>query len=141
MSETGIVALATQLASADPAACDQAALTALVAVAQRARCWLDALDVRIAIHAAHLAEHGHGDAARVLAGGGRRTTRDAAAAARRGGVCESLGAARPAPAADPAPDPAQGPASAAEPAPTTARASGPPPPPAAHIVCANGAED
>jgi len=92
MSEGGIVALATQLASVEPATCDRVALSELVALSQQARGWLDAFDARIAMTAARLAEHGHSESARdVLAGGGRRAAREAAAAARRGGLCERLG--------------------------------------------------
>ena len=56
MYETGVVALVGELADTDPAACDRAGLASLVAVSQRVRAWLDAFDVRVAVHAARLAE-------------------------------------------------------------------------------------
>jgi hypothetical protein len=86
-----VVALATQLAAADPATCDRGALTGLVETAQRLRCWLDAFDARIALQASRLAEAGSCESpAAVLAGGGRRSTKEAAAASARAGVCDLL---------------------------------------------------
>ena len=86
-----IIAEVAQLTGADPATCDRGGLAEIVASAQRVRCWLDALDVRVAAAAARLAEGGTcetpGD---VLAGGGRRSSRDAAAAARRSKVCDRM---------------------------------------------------
>ena len=58
MFGTEVVALATQLAAADPAVCDRGDLAEIVKTAQRLRGWLDALDVRIALQASRLAEHG-----------------------------------------------------------------------------------
>jgi hypothetical protein len=52
---TDLVAVATQLACADPAACDRGELADLVATSQRLRSWLDAFDARIALQAARLA--------------------------------------------------------------------------------------
>jgi hypothetical protein len=64
-----VVGLATQLAGADPAACDRAGLAELVVTSQRLRGWLDALDARIALRAARLAEQGESEApAAVVAG-------------------------------------------------------------------------
>jgi hypothetical protein len=86
-----IVALATQLAAAEPAVCERDALAELVKTAQRARGWLDAFDARIALQAARLAEAGVCEApAAVLTGGGRRSTKDAEAAVGRAGVCDLL---------------------------------------------------
>ena len=69
-----IVGVVTQLTCADPATCDRTGLAEIVTAAQRVRCWLDALDVRIALAAARLAETGTceppGD---MLTGGGRRS--------------------------------------------------------------------
>lgn len=91
MFGTDVVALATQVACADPAACDRAGLADLVATSQRLRSWLDAFDARIALQAARLAEQGGCEApAAVLAGDGRRSVKDAAAAAQRGQVCDLL---------------------------------------------------
>ena len=91
MFATGIVALATELASADPAVCDRGELTGLVESAQRLRSWLDAFDARIALQAARLAVAGACEApAAVLAGDGRRSTKDAEAAVGRAGVCDLL---------------------------------------------------
>jgi hypothetical protein len=88
---TDIVALATQLACADPAVCDRGALTNLVRNSQQLRCWLDAFDARIAQQAARLAEQGQCEPpAAVLAGDGRRSAKDAEAAVGRAGVCELL---------------------------------------------------
>jgi hypothetical protein len=62
-----------------------------VASSQRVRAWLDALDVRIAVHARRLADEGACEApSALLAGGGRRAARDAEQAARRGEVCDLL---------------------------------------------------
>ena len=55
MYEPGVVALIGELADADPAACDRAGLAELVERSQRVRAWLDAFDVRVAVHAARLA--------------------------------------------------------------------------------------
>jgi Domain of unknown function (DUF222) len=91
MYETGIVALVGELADTDPAACDRDGLASLVAMSQRVRAWLDAFDVRVALHAARLAEHGSCDpASSLLTGGGRRSVREADAAARRAAVCSDL---------------------------------------------------
>ena len=86
-----IVALVTLLASADPATCDRRGLADLVTTSQQVRAWLDALDVRIAIHARRLAEAGACEApSSLLAGGGRRAAKDAEQAAQRGKVCDLL---------------------------------------------------
>jgi hypothetical protein len=86
-----VVALATQLAAADPAVCDRGDLAGLVKTSQRLRGWLDAFDARIALQAARLAETGVCEApAAVLTGGGRRSTKDAEAAVGRAGVCDLL---------------------------------------------------
>jgi hypothetical protein len=91
MYETGIVALVGDLVDADPASCDRAGLASLVALSQRVRAWLDAFDVRLAVHAARLAEKGACEpAAALLSGGGRRSTREADAAARRATACAQL---------------------------------------------------
>ena len=91
MYGTGIVALATELAAADPATCDRGDLTDLVRSSQRLRGWLDAFDARIALQAARLAEQGACEApAAVLAGDGRRSAKDAEAAVGRAGVCDLL---------------------------------------------------
>src|SRR5262245_29473601 len=91
MFEGEFVALATQLAAADPAVCDRDALAELVKTSQRARGWLDALDARVAMAARRLARQGECEApGTLLAGGGRRSTRDAEAAARRSRACEQL---------------------------------------------------
>ena len=91
MYETQVVALATQLAAADPTACDRGDLTELVKSAQRLRGWLDALDVRIALQASRLADQGACEApAAVLTGEGRRSVKDAEAAAGRATVCDLL---------------------------------------------------
>ena len=91
MYETGIVALVGELADTDPAACDRAGLASLVAVSQRIRAWLDAYDVRVAVHASRLASEGSCEpASSLLTGGGRRSVRDADAAARRASVCADL---------------------------------------------------
>jgi hypothetical protein len=83
--------LATSLAQADPAVADGDELAHLVILSQRARAWLDALDVRISLRAAELADCGSGDDPEtVLTGGGRRGMRDAEAAARRGDVCAQM---------------------------------------------------
>jgi hypothetical protein len=63
----------------------------LVALSQRVRAWLDAFDVRLAVHAARLAEQGSCEpASALLSGGGRRSAREADAAARRATVCADL---------------------------------------------------
>jgi hypothetical protein len=86
-----VVALATELAAADPAVCDRGDLAGLVKSSQRLRGWLDAFDTRIALQAARLAEQGACEApAAVLAGDGRRSTKDAEAAVGRAGVCDLL---------------------------------------------------
>ncbi len=86
-----IVALVTLLAAADPATCDRRGLADLVTTSQQVRAWLDALDVRIAIHARRLAEAGACEApSSLLAGGGRRAAKDAEQAAQRGKVCDLL---------------------------------------------------
>ena len=86
-----VVGAVTVLTSTDPAGCDQAALTDVVAVAQRVRAWLDSYDVRIAMRAGELAAAGCGDPAPVvLADGGRRSGRAARDAAARGGVCAEM---------------------------------------------------
>jgi hypothetical protein len=91
MYETEVVTLLGELAEADPAACDRAGLASLVAVSQRVRAWLDAFDVRVAVHAARLAEHGTCEpASALLTGGGRRSVRDADTAARRASLCADL---------------------------------------------------
>ena len=91
MFATDVVALAAELAAADPATCDRGDLAELVRTSQRLRGWLDALDVRIALQASRLAEQGGCEApAAVLAGEGRRSVKDAAAAADRAGVCDLL---------------------------------------------------
>ena len=51
MNGARVVALVTELAAADPATCDRRGLADLVDVSQQVRGWLDALDVRIALHA------------------------------------------------------------------------------------------
>jgi hypothetical protein len=84
-------ALASRLAQADPAVCDRDELAHLVTTSQKARGWLDALDARIALRAAELADQDGGDDPEsVLSGGGRRSARDAGAAARRGDVCVEM---------------------------------------------------
>ena len=86
-----VVGLVTVLTASDPAVCDQAALTELVATAHRVRCWLDGYEARIAVRADELAACGVGDPGRVvLADGGRRSGRAARDAAARGGVCAEL---------------------------------------------------
>ena len=91
MYEPSVVALVGELADADPAACDRAGLASLVALSQRVRAWLDAFDVRVAVHASHLADHGSCEpASSLLTGGGRRSAREADAAARRATVCAQL---------------------------------------------------
>ena len=91
MYEAEVVALATQLAAADPATCDRGDLAELVKSAQRLRGWLDAFDACIALQAARLAEAGACEApAAVLAGGGRRSVKDAEAAVGRAEVCDLL---------------------------------------------------
>ena len=80
-----------ELADTDPATCDRAGLASLVALSQRVRAWLDAFDVRVAVHASRLAVEGSCEpAAALLTGGGRRSARDADAAARRATVCAEL---------------------------------------------------
>ncbi len=91
MYETGLVALVGELADADPATCDSAGLVSLVERSQRVRAWLDAFDVRVAVHASRLAAEGSCEpASSLLTGGGRRSVRDAEAAARRASVCSEL---------------------------------------------------
>ena len=91
MYETGVLALVAELADADPACCDRAGLAELVATSQKLRAWLDAFDVRVALHASRLADQGSCEpAASLLSGGGRRSARDADAAARRAAVCADL---------------------------------------------------
>ena len=58
MYEMAVVALVGELADTDPAACDRDGLASLVALSQRVRAWLDAFDIRVAVHAARLAEQG-----------------------------------------------------------------------------------
>ena len=80
-----------ELADTDPATCDRADLASLVAVSQRVRAWLDAFDVRVAVHASRLAAEGSCEpASSLLTGGGRRSVRDADSAARRALVCAGL---------------------------------------------------
>ena len=69
MYETGVVTLVGELADTDPAACDRAGLASLVAVSQRVRAWLDAFDVRVAVHAARLAAEGSCEPASCLVDG------------------------------------------------------------------------
>ena len=91
MFATEVVALAAQLAAADPAVCDRGDLAEIVKTAQRLRGWLDALDVRVALQASRLAEAGACEApVAVLTGEGRRSVKDAEAAAGRAGVCDLL---------------------------------------------------
>ena len=91
MYEPGVVALVGELADTDPAACDRDGLASLVALSQRVRAWLDAFDVRVAVHAARLAEQGSCEpASSLLTDGGRRSVREADAAARRASVCAQL---------------------------------------------------
>ena len=91
MYDTGVVALVGELADTDPATCDRTGLASLVALSQRVRAWLDAFDVRVAVHAARLASEGSCEpASSLLTGGGRRSARDADAAARRATVCAQL---------------------------------------------------
>ena len=91
MYESDVVALAAELAAADPAVCDRRGLAGIVKSSQRLRGWLDALDVRIALQASRLAEQGGCEApAAVLAGDGRRSAKAAEAAAGRAGVCDLL---------------------------------------------------
>ena len=86
-----VVATVTELTAAGPACCDRDGLATLAADVRRVRAWLDAVDARIAVHAARLAADGACEpAGDLLAGGGRRASRDAAAAARRGEVCDQL---------------------------------------------------
>jgi len=91
MYDTGVVALVGELADTDPATCDRAGLAAMVTASQRVRAWLDAFDVRVAVHAARLASEGSCEpASALLTGGGRRSAREADAAARRATVCAQL---------------------------------------------------
>ena len=91
MYDTGVVALVGELADTDPATCDRSGLASLVTASQRVRSWLDAFDVRVAVHAARLAAEGSCEpASLLLAGGGRRSAREADAAARRATVCAQL---------------------------------------------------
>ena len=91
MSAPQVVARVTQLAAADPARCDRRGLADLVAMSQQVRAWLDALDVRIAIHARRLEDEGACESpSSLLAGGGRRSSREAEQAARRSDVCDLL---------------------------------------------------
>ena len=84
MYDTGLVALVGELAATDPATCDRSGLASLVALSQRVRAWLDAFDVRLAVHAARFAEQGSCEpASALLTGGGRRSVREADASARR----------------------------------------------------------
>ena len=85
MKTSGIVALATQLAAADPDACDRRDLAVYVDASSRLRAWLDAFDARCARRAGELAdEDGGARGAEVIANGGRRSGREAAAIERRG---------------------------------------------------------
>ena len=100
MSSFDVVATVSRLADADPATCDRDGLAELVTMSQRARAWLDALDVRIAVHARRLAESGACEAPEaLLTGGGRRAAREAAAAKRRSAMCDLLPAVHDAMAA------------------------------------------
>ena len=84
-----IVALASQLAAADPATCDRVGLGELTRAVSQLRSFCDALDVRIARRADELAAEGRSEpAAGVLANNGRRAGGEARAAARRGETCE-----------------------------------------------------
>ena len=88
MSSFDVVATVSRLADADPATCDRDGLAELVTMSQRARAWLDALDVRIAVHARRLAESGACEAPEaLLTGGGRRAAREEDGAAM---TCMSL---------------------------------------------------
>lgn len=100
MSRVDIVAMATQLAAADPASADRTGLGRLVSLVQQSRAWLDALDVRIGIVADRLAHEGRSEpAAELLSDDGRRSSRDARAAGRRAGLCATIPAAHDALAA------------------------------------------
>jgi Domain of unknown function (DUF222)/HNH endonuclease len=80
-----------KLLVAEPDEKNRDGLDGLVRRSLRLRGWLDAIDARIAVRAARLAEEGGAaDAATVLAGGGRRARRDAQAAAERGTLCEQM---------------------------------------------------
>jgi Domain of unknown function (DUF222) len=80
-----------KLLVAEPNEKDRDGLDGLVRRSLRLRGWLDAIEARIAVRAARLAEEGgSADAATVLAGGGRRARSDAEAAAQRGAVCASM---------------------------------------------------
>ena len=80
-----------KLLVADPGERNAEGLAGLVRRSLRVRGWLDAVDARIAVRAAELAEQGCGEAAAtVLAGGGRRARRDAEAAAARGTLCQRM---------------------------------------------------
>jgi hypothetical protein len=91
MCRSHIAGVVDQLAAADPATCDRAAIAALVADASRVRGWLDAFEARVARRVAELAAADGGDRpAAVIAGGGRRAGREAAAVERRGAAFELL---------------------------------------------------
>jgi Domain of unknown function (DUF222) len=80
-----------KLLVADPGERNGEGLDGLVRRSLRVRGWLDAVDGRISVRAAELADQGRGEAAAtVLAGGGRRSKRDAEAAAARGAVCQRM---------------------------------------------------
>ena len=54
MFDTDLVAVAAELADADPMVCDRDELTALVRRSHRVRGWLDAFDARVALRADQL---------------------------------------------------------------------------------------
>jgi hypothetical protein len=91
MYGNGVVDVVARLATAEPFCCDRDGLADLVAMTQRVRSWLDALDARIALRSRVLADQGACEApASLLTGDGRRSARDAEAAAARAGTCEQM---------------------------------------------------
>jgi hypothetical protein len=100
VDDPGIHAAVDVLLAADTADVSRDELGALVGVAQRVRCWLDAVEVGLAQRAGVLAAEGASEsAAGVLAHCGRRSTRSARAAADRAEACALVASLAPALAA------------------------------------------
>ena len=89
MDDGRIISVVSQLAAAEPGACDRDGLAELVAASRLLRGFLDALDVRIGVRASQLAEEGKSESAfGLLSDEGRRAPAEARTAAGRARVCD-----------------------------------------------------
>jgi hypothetical protein len=91
MRDHGIGDTVAALLEVDVRRCDRAGLGRLVALSQRVRGWVDAVDVAIARRSGELAEVGCSEwATEVLSGRGRRSTRETRAVSDRAEVCDRV---------------------------------------------------